>query len=279
MNRVGRWVASQTERPDLPVALRLLDSPSINAFAAPGGYVLITRGLYEIPTTRRSLQRAWAEIGHIVRRHHINGHAEGARDLGRARAAQRDNRSQLINNMIGTGAEVFRARTRQERRIRSRFRSHRALGAADIVPTGWSRCVHSSPRAGPATPRLRCGSRPIRRRESVLTELGNALAPRVAQLPAGKSCRPQVLFRPAAAARVQARAGGGCEGVSRAEGTTFPSAPGRSGKGGAGIDPAGVLRGIFAAEASRRSEAVMRMMKRLKQRAGCRPLFFVVTSP
>src|SRR5687768_7724413 len=48
VNRVGRWVALQSERPDLPWRFGVIDSPSVNAFAAPGGYILITRGLYEI---------------------------------------------------------------------------------------------------------------------------------------------------------------------------------------------------------------------------------------
>ena len=37
VNRVGRWVASQTERPDLPWRFGVLDTSTINAFAAPGG--------------------------------------------------------------------------------------------------------------------------------------------------------------------------------------------------------------------------------------------------
>jgi len=48
VNRVGRWLALQSERPDLPWHFGVIDTVSINAFAAPGGYVLIMRGLYEI---------------------------------------------------------------------------------------------------------------------------------------------------------------------------------------------------------------------------------------
>ena len=47
VNKVGRWVASQSERPDLPWRFGVIETPSVNAFAVPGGYVLITRGLYE----------------------------------------------------------------------------------------------------------------------------------------------------------------------------------------------------------------------------------------
>ena len=48
VNVIGRWVASRTSRPELPWSFGIIDTPEINAFAAPGGYILITRGLYEI---------------------------------------------------------------------------------------------------------------------------------------------------------------------------------------------------------------------------------------
>ena len=37
VNRVGRWIAMQAERPDLPWHFGVLDTSSVNAFAAPGG--------------------------------------------------------------------------------------------------------------------------------------------------------------------------------------------------------------------------------------------------
>ena len=48
INLIGRWMASQTTRPELPWSFGIIDSPEVNAFAAPGGYVLVTRGLYEL---------------------------------------------------------------------------------------------------------------------------------------------------------------------------------------------------------------------------------------
>src|SRR3546814_4087243 len=44
---IGRWMASQTTRPDLPWTFGVLDSPEINAVAAPGGYVMVNRGMDE----------------------------------------------------------------------------------------------------------------------------------------------------------------------------------------------------------------------------------------
>src|SRR5882762_5942521 len=47
VNHVGRWLASQTERADLPWKFGVLEAPQINAFAVPGGTIFITRGLLE----------------------------------------------------------------------------------------------------------------------------------------------------------------------------------------------------------------------------------------
>ena len=46
VNRIGRWLALQTERPDLPWTFAVIDTDTVNAFAAPGGYVFVTRGLF-----------------------------------------------------------------------------------------------------------------------------------------------------------------------------------------------------------------------------------------
>ena len=48
VNIVGRWVASQTSRPGLPWTFGVIDTPEVNAFAAPGGFILVTRGLYQL---------------------------------------------------------------------------------------------------------------------------------------------------------------------------------------------------------------------------------------
>jgi hypothetical protein len=71
VNLVGRWVASQTSRPDLPWSFGVIDTPEVNAFAAPGGFVLVTRGLYELLSSDAEVAAVLGhEIGHCVRRDH-----------------------------------------------------------------------------------------------------------------------------------------------------------------------------------------------------------------
>lgn len=71
VNLVGRWLASNTSRPDLPWTFAVIDSPEINAFAAPGGYVMVTRGLYTLLESDAELAAVLGhEIGHVVQRDH-----------------------------------------------------------------------------------------------------------------------------------------------------------------------------------------------------------------
>jgi predicted Zn-dependent protease len=72
VNQVGLWLAMQTERPDLPWRFGVMDSDSVNAFAAPGGYVFITRGLLLRMRSEAELAGVLAhEIAHVVKRHHL----------------------------------------------------------------------------------------------------------------------------------------------------------------------------------------------------------------
>ena len=47
VNQLGRWLSLQSARPQLPWTFGVLDDPGFNAFAAPGGYVFVTKGLIE----------------------------------------------------------------------------------------------------------------------------------------------------------------------------------------------------------------------------------------
>jgi predicted Zn-dependent protease len=72
VNTLGRWLASQTERPDLPWTFGVLDDEGFNAFATPGGYILITKGLLGRMRSEAELAGVLAhEIGHVVKKHHL----------------------------------------------------------------------------------------------------------------------------------------------------------------------------------------------------------------
>ena len=72
LNTLGRWLALHSERPGLPWKFGIIDSDDFNAFSAPGGYVLITRGLFERMRSESELVGVLAhEIGHVARKHHL----------------------------------------------------------------------------------------------------------------------------------------------------------------------------------------------------------------
>ncbi|HCI12405.1 MAG: peptidase M48 Ste24p [Gallionellales bacterium GWA2_60_142] len=72
VNRVGQRIAKQSHRPDLQYHFTVLDSPEINAFALPGGYVYITRGILAYLNSEAELAAVLGhEIGHVTARHGV----------------------------------------------------------------------------------------------------------------------------------------------------------------------------------------------------------------
>lgn len=70
INDIGQRLARKSHRPDLPFTFTLLDSPDVNAFALPGGYVYITRGIMAYMNKESHLAGVIGhEIGHVTGRH------------------------------------------------------------------------------------------------------------------------------------------------------------------------------------------------------------------
>ena len=112
VNNVGRWLALQTERPDLPWQFAVLDDPDINAFAVPGGRVFITQGLLARMKNEAELAGVLAhEISHVLRKHHLQAIKKGARSELMAQfaehAAQRDKSNPVLGKLISAGTEVY----------------------------------------------------------------------------------------------------------------------------------------------------------------------------
>ena len=73
VRRIGEELAARSERPSLPWTFRLVDDPAVNAFALPGGYVYVTRGLMSYMTSEAELAGVMGhEIGHITARHTVS---------------------------------------------------------------------------------------------------------------------------------------------------------------------------------------------------------------
>jgi predicted Zn-dependent protease len=67
---VGMRLAKASERPDLPWHFAVVDVPAVNAFALPGGYIYITRGLLAHLDNEAEMAGVLGhEIGHVTARH------------------------------------------------------------------------------------------------------------------------------------------------------------------------------------------------------------------
>lgn len=112
VNDVGRWLALQTERSDLPWQFGVLDDDDINAFAAPGGYVFITKGLLAQMHSEAELAGVLAhEISHVLRKHHLQAIKKGARTELIAefagQALQKSGADPALTKLVGAGTEIY----------------------------------------------------------------------------------------------------------------------------------------------------------------------------
>jgi predicted Zn-dependent protease len=108
VNRVGRYVAAQSLRPSLNWTFGVIQSDDINAFAAPGGYVFVTRGLYRTLENEAELAGVLAhEIAHVNERHHVKL-LQQARLLQLGQSALLGKaKSDTVKNLAGNGLEVY----------------------------------------------------------------------------------------------------------------------------------------------------------------------------
>ncbi len=110
VNLVGNWVAQQSGRNDVTWRFGVLDTDDINAFASPGGYIFLTRGLYRLLNNEAELAGVLGhEIAHVTKKHHLKVLKQsmliGA--LGQAASNKAQGSDQVVQNLIGNGAEIM----------------------------------------------------------------------------------------------------------------------------------------------------------------------------
>jgi len=115
INKVGKWVSLESGRTDLEWYFGVLDSEDINAFAAPGGFIFLTKGLYRKLNSEAELAGVLGhEIGHVIKQHHLTIIKKSqAIDMGnklfskKLRKLKNEQAKEAVNNLIGSGAEVM----------------------------------------------------------------------------------------------------------------------------------------------------------------------------
>jgi predicted Zn-dependent protease len=77
VNQLGQSIASRTSRSDLQWHFAVVNTSDVNAFALPGGFIYVNRGVIERATNASELAGVLGhEIEHVVRRHSVKQMAE-----------------------------------------------------------------------------------------------------------------------------------------------------------------------------------------------------------
>lgn len=115
VEELGMRLAKRSERPDLEWHFTVLDSPIVNAFALPGGYVYISRGLLSLADNEAQLASVVGhEIGHVTARHSAKRYDNsvfanlgvGILAIGTAILTGSSEAANLVGNIGGTLAAV-----------------------------------------------------------------------------------------------------------------------------------------------------------------------------
>jgi len=258
VNRVGRWIASQGERPDLPWRFGVIETRGINAFAAPGGYILITRGLYEILENESHLAAVLGhEIAHVIKRHHITvlqkqGLVQGFASAGQAALGSRGGAlgqaaSQAVSEMFVKGLDKSAEYEADHLGVVLAVRAgYSPLGLVEVMRKLQARAADAS-----LSLLFSTHPHPTER----LTNLEAVMTPRLDSLPPG--LQPELRAVSARAPSSGPRAGGSGGTPAGVRGMQEEGAPQQSAapppardpapRGGSplGIDPGGLLRGLM----------------------------------
>jgi len=106
VNLVGLTVASQDPRGDITYHFAVLETPTVNAFAAPGGYIFVTRGALGLMRSEAELAGVLAhEVGHVNRRHVINQIRKS--DTMREVKNQVDIQGGVLDQLVGSGSNML----------------------------------------------------------------------------------------------------------------------------------------------------------------------------
>lgn len=108
VSTVGAKIAANTERKDVQYKFYVIDSPIVNAFAVPGGYIYVSRGLLELANSEAELAGVLAhEVGHITARHAAERVSQGFLvNLGAAVIGAAAGNAE-VGKAAGLGSELY----------------------------------------------------------------------------------------------------------------------------------------------------------------------------
>ena len=108
VSEVGGKVTAKTERPNVDYKFHLLDSPVVNAFALPGGYIYVTRGVMALAGSEAELAAVLGhEAGHITARHSAERYSQSvATNIGASIISAAID-SSGVSQAFGVGSNLY----------------------------------------------------------------------------------------------------------------------------------------------------------------------------
>ncbi len=108
VRNIGAKVAANTERKDVQYKFFVLDSPIVNAFALPGGYVYVSRGILTLANNEAELAAVLAhEIGHVTGRHSAERYSTSVLTSLGAAVISAAVDSSGVSQALGVGSNLY----------------------------------------------------------------------------------------------------------------------------------------------------------------------------
>ena len=105
---LGNFLVSTSELSDKQFTFTILDTPIINAFALPGGFVYLTRGLIYLCQNEAQLAGVIAhEIGHITARHSARRYTKSVGTGVLLQILNVFSQNNFVNNLLGQSAQLY----------------------------------------------------------------------------------------------------------------------------------------------------------------------------
>lgn len=196
---MGQKIAKRSARPDIAYTFTVLDSPMINAFALPGGYIYVTRGILAQLNSESELAFVIGhEISHVAARH-------GAQRLSQARAYMTASvvasifapeAAQTWGDLVGTSVQLaVLGHGRKHEFEADELGANYAL-ASDYDPREYAAFFRTLKKQETHTPDLLSGLAASHPPTSERIErVEDQLAPKIAAIEAGENPNPGTLGR------------------------------------------------------------------------------------
>lgn len=141
---VGQKVVKGTERPDVLYRFFVLDSPVVNAFALPGGYIYTTRGLLALANSESEMAAVLAhEAGHITGRHAAERYSRGVVTSLGAVILSSAVGSSGVTRALGVGSDLYMKSYSRGQESQADSLGLRYLSRAGYHPSGMSGFLQS----------------------------------------------------------------------------------------------------------------------------------------